>query len=507
VLSDGIIAITLDGTILSWNEGAERVYGHAAPYVMGQNISMLLSPGRRSEIDGVLRRTRNGEQTIRFDTVGVRSDGNTFPCSLAVVPAFEDDGSVTEATMIVRETRDQWRLDAQFRQAQKMEAIGQLAGGIAHDFNNLLGVISGYTELLEVQLEHQDPAIEISEKIRRTTHRAAGLVTQLLAFSRQQVLEPKIVSLNDIVSDTAEIVRRMVGQDIEIVTRLQDDLWTTQADEVQLQQVIMNLAVNARDAMPNGGTLRLETENISVDGEYADKNPPILPGEYVQLQATDNGAGIDSKTKSRIFEPFFTTKERGKGTGLGLATVYGIVKQSGGYIWVNSAVGTGTTFSICLPRVGSAKDLSNRRIPAATKARNSRSCETILLLEDDPSMLDIISRFLENEGYTVLPTSNATEALRKAHEHEGYIDLFLTDIVMPGMSGPLAAEKLLDARPATRILFVSGHSRDKIPGNLDYDRSRIFVQKPFTRRALMDKVREVLDASQRGFRSVSGRVN
>jgi PAS domain S-box-containing protein len=507
MMSDGIVAMALDGVILSWNEGAERIYGHAATDAMGQNVRMLLSPGRSLEMETVLQRTRKGEETIRFATVGVRNDGNTFPCSLAVLPSFDDDGNVIEATIIVRETRDQWRLDAQFRQAQKMEAIGQLAGGIAHDFNNLLGVISGYTELLEVQLDHQDPAIETSEKIRRTAHRAAGLVAQLLAFSRQQVLEPKIISLSDIVSDTAEIVRRMVGQDIEIVTILAAELWTVQADEVQLQQVIMNLAVNARDAMPNGGLLRFETDNVNVDSDYAEKNPPILPGQYVRLRATDNGTGIDPKTKSRIFEPFFTTKERGKGTGLGLATVYGIVKQSGGYIWVNSAIGAGTAFSIFLPRVGSAKDLAGRRTKANLDPEKQQSNETILLLEDDPSMLEIISRFLEDEGYKVLPTGSAAEALRIAAEHEGFIDLFLTDIVMPGMSGPVAAERLLQTRPGTRILFVSGHSTDKIPGRHAYHRSRIFVQKPFTRKRLMEKVREVLDSGSREIRDITGRVS
>jgi len=494
-LGDGIVAITLDGDILSWNEGAERIYGHAPSFAMGKPASMLLSSGQSLVLKSLLERTRKGEQTVRFETVGQRIDRTTFPCSCAVLPSFGDDGEVIGATLIVREIRDQWRLDAQFRQAQKMEAIGQLAGGIAHDFNNLLAVISGYTELLEQQLGSQHLAIGTSEKIRRTTDRAAGLVTQLLAFSRQQVLQPKIISLNAVVSGTAEIVRRLVGQEIEIVTQLQDDLWTVRADEVQLQQVIMNLAVNARDAMPNGGVLRLETDDIVVNSEDAQRNPPILPGEYVRLQASDNGAGIDAKTKSRIFEPFFTTKQRGKGTGLGLATVYGIVKQSGGYIWVNSIMGTGTTFSIFLPRVGCSEELSNPGIKVDLKPVKSPSSETILLLEDDPSMLEIVSRFLEGGGYTVLATCNAAEALKTASEHDGNIDLFLSDVVMPGMSGPLAAERLLHTRPTTRILFVSGHSTEKIRGSLAHHRTRAFVQKPFTRRVLMDKVREVLDSN------------
>jgi two-component system, cell cycle sensor histidine kinase and response regulator CckA len=492
MMSDGIVTITLDGDISSWNEGAERIYGHPASDVVGQNISQLLSPSQSLKLGTVLKKARMGGPTSRFESVGVRRGGNTFPCSIAVLPSFDEDGKVVDATMVVRETHNQWRLDAQFRQGQKMEALGQLAGGMAHDFNNLLGIISGYSELLEVQLDQKEDAIATCEKIRSTTDRGAGLVTQLLAFSRQQMLEPKIININTIVSDTAEVVRRMVAQDIEIVTDLNTDLWTIRADGVQFQQVIMNLAVNARDAMPGGGVLRFQTDNFIVDSEYAEKNPPILGGKYVRLRATDNGTGIDPETKSHIFEPFFTTKSRGKGTGLGLATVYGIVKQSGGYIWVDSILGSGTTFSIYLPRVGDRADLISSNVEPYIELQTSPSGKTILLLDDDPSMLDIMSRFLKSEGYEVLPTGTAAEALRIAAEHDGFIHLFLTDIIMPGMSGPLVAEKLLHSRPTTRILFVSGHNTEKLQGSLAFHPARVFVQKPFTRRVLLEGVRVAL---------------
>jgi two-component system cell cycle sensor histidine kinase/response regulator CckA len=382
--------------------------------------------------------------------------------------------------------------EEQFRQSQKLEAVGQLAGGIAHDFNNLLTVISGYSELLLRGLDQGDSTRSKVEEIQKAGERAASLTRQLLAFSRKQVLQPKVLNLNAIVADVDKMLGRLIGEDIDLLTVLAPSLGQIKADPGQIEQVILNLAVNARDAMPQGGKLTIETANVYLDNQYAGKHIAVRPGHYVRLAASDTGCGMDGETQARIFEPFFTTKEQGKGTGLGLSTVYGIVKQSGGNIWVYSEVGKGTTFKIYLPRVDEVVESEEARDLSAD-LRQGR--ETVLLAEDEEQVRRMTRMILEMHGYHVLEASGGAEALAIYKEHEGQIDLIMTDVVMPQMSGRELAQSLETLRPGIKVLYLSGYTDDAIVRHGLLDQEVAFLQKPFTPDALLRKVRAVLDAN------------
>jgi two-component system cell cycle sensor histidine kinase/response regulator CckA len=376
------------------------------------------------------------------------------------------------------------------RQAQKMEAVGRLSGGIAHDFNNLLGVIIGYTELMETRLSPGDPLHKNVREIKKAGERAALLTRQLLAFSRQQVLEPKVLELNAVVTDVENLLRRAIGEDIELTTVLGPKLGRVMADQGQIEQVIMNLAANARDAMPNGGKLIIETTNTELDATFIRDAPYVQPGFYVQVTFTDTGTGMDPETQAHIFEPFFTTKERGKGTGLGLATVYGVVKQSNGYIWVYSDVGKGTTFKICLPRVETAvqaKSLEPRQL------RPWQGGETLLLVEDEESLRAVTRDVLLQGGFEVLEAPGGLQAIESAQRHHGPIHLLLTDVVMPGLNGPTVAEKLSPSRPEMRVLYMSGYTDYAVGRNGILEPGVHLLVKPYTRETLLRKVNEVLD--------------
>jgi PAS domain S-box-containing protein len=384
-------------------------------------------------------------------------------------------------------------LEQQLQQSQKMEAVGRLAGGIAHDFNNLLMVISGYSEFLLDRLG-PDPALRgPAQEIASAAVRATSLTRQLLAFSRKQMLAPKILDLNGVVTENLKMLTRMIGEDIDLVMVPAAGLGTVRADAGQIEQVIMNLAVNARDAMPSGGKLTIETSNISLDEEYARFHAPLKPGNYVMLAISDTGAGMDSETQSHIFEPFFTTKGP-KGTGLGLSTVYGIVKQSGGYIWVYSESGKGTTFKIYLPRVADAVESPALVAVPAESVATEPGTETILLVEDEANLRYLARQYLEKQGYRVLEAADGAVAMQIAVAHEGMIHLLLTDVIMPGMNGRELAQRISEIRPNAKVLYMSGYTENVIGRNGTLDAGVRLLQKPFTLRDLKSKVREVLDS-------------
>ncbi len=385
-------------------------------------------------------------------------------------------------------------LEQQLRQSQKMEAVGRLAGGIAHDFNNLLMVISGYSEFLLERLGDEPRLRGPAQEIASAAERASSLTRQLLAFSRKQMLAPRIVSLNDVATENLKMLTRMIGEDIDLVLVPGPGLWPVRADAGQIEQVIMNLAVNARDAMPSGGKLTLETSNVTLDEEYARFHAPLRPGDYVMVSISDTGAGMDTETQSHIFEPFFTTKGT-KGTGLGLSTVYGIIKQSGGYIWVSSEVGRGTTFKIYLPRVAAVGEPAALVASPVEVKKVEPGTETILLVEDEANLRYLARQYLEKQGYKVIEAADGAVAMQIAVAHEAVIHLLLTDVIMPGMNGRELAQRISEIRPNVKILYMSGYTENVIGHNGMLDAGIRLLQKPFNLRDLRSKVREVLDAT------------
>jgi PAS domain S-box-containing protein len=401
------------------------------------------------------------------------------------------DGSNAHKGLVIvnRDITDRKRLGEQFRQSQKLEAIGRLSGGIAHDFNNLLGIIIGYAEILQESTSVGPSDRECIDEILRSSQRAASLTRQLLAFSRQQVLEPKIIDLNIVVAEMEKLLRRLIGEDIELETSPEPDLSTIKADQSQLEQVLLNLAVNARDAMPTGGRLKLSTCNVTMKRSDVEKfSYPFKPGKYVRLTVSDTGIGMDSATQARIFEPFFTTKEKGKGTGLGLSTVYGVVKQSDGYIETESELGKGTTFTIYLPAAG--ETAASDPAPTAAAPKSSGN-ETVLLVEDEAALRFLARNMLKRFGYRVLEAESAVAALAVSAKEKSPIDLLLTDIVMPGMNGRDLAVRLLEARPNMKVIYMSGYSGQGI-GEVVLPPGSHFLAKPFSRENLAAKIRDAM---------------
>jgi len=443
------------------------------------------------------RLLREFESALRLDNVEVhwkRRDGKLITVRLSgrlVAMPIESDSVVEIFAEDITERRV---LENQLRQAQKMEAIGRLAGGVAHDFNNLLTVISGYTEVL---LERTDPISPLHAKIEaihHATERATAVTRQLLAFSRKQLLELKVVDINKIVSEMERLLWPLIGENIELQNRLAPDLGRTRADAGQIEQVLMNLVVNSKDAMPQGGRITIQTANVEVSHEqFRHEYHYIRPGSYVMLMVSDNGHGMDAETQARIFEPFFTTKEKGKGTGLGLSTVYGIIKQSGGYILAQSELEKGTTFRIYLPRVEEAAETAG---PARVHPAQNPVTETVLLVEDEESVRQLVRETLEAKGYKVLEADHGTAALEIAERHDGPIDILITDVVMPGMNGREVSAQLCAAHPKTRVLYLSGYAEDAIVHEGVLDPGASFLQKPFSLHSLARKVREVLDQGQ-----------
>src|SRR5277367_5939567 len=436
---------------------------------------------------------KNATATNPGGTVQYRmrhKDGNWHVIESGASAILNQQGKVEKFVVVNRDVSEQRQLEEKFRQAQKMEAVGRLSGGVAHDFNNLLGVIIGYAEFLQESLDPENSLRSSVDEILKAGKRAASLTRQLLAFSRQQVLDPKVLDLNGVVSDMEKMLRRLIGEDVELSTVLGPDLGRLKADQGQLEQVVMNLVVNARDAMPQGGKLVIDTQNMVMDEAFIRRYPyPVQAGPYVCLTVTDSGIGMDAETKARAFEPFFTTKEKGKGTGLGLSTVYGVVKQSGGYIDIYSSPGQGTTFKIYLPRVDEAIKVE---APAGA-ATSFTGNETILLAEDETSLRTLTRNTLELCGYKVLEAKDGAEALQVSDAYKGSIDLLLTDMVMPVMGGRALAQELVRRRPEVRLAYMSGYTGQAVGSQGPVDPGSVFLLKPFTRELLTRKIREALD--------------
>jgi len=414
---------------------------------------------------------------------------NSYACH--VEPLRDSEGRVNGAICMSLDVTDRKKLEEQFRQAQKMEAVGRLAGGIAHDFNNLLMVIQGYADLLAERIPPGESLRRNAEQIQAAAQRAAGLTQQLLAFSRKQMLAPKVLNVDTVVADMEKMLRRLIGEDIELRTSSTSDLWLVKADRGQIEQVIMNLAVNARDAMPHGGRLTIETANVEFDAAVSHPATAIPAGKYVMLAVTDNGTGMDEKTQAHIFEPFFTTKEKGKGTGLGLATVYGVVKQSGGYIWVYSEPGHGTTFKMYLPQIANEVSASGRDRGGNTRDL-PKGTEVVLLVEDEAGVRDLAREYLEMSNYTVIVAADGHTALELAAMHAGPIDLLMTDVVMPGIGGRELAERVRRLRPGIKVLYMSGYTEQAVNQQGALGDDAILLQKPFTLPVLASKLREIL---------------
>jgi len=489
--NDIIYTHDLAGKFTSMNAAGERVTGYTPEEIQEMSIWQVLARHQQDLARQMLARMQAGETRTTQEMEIASKDGRKIALELSTRLIYED-GRPVGVQGIARDISDRKSLEDQLRQAQKMEAVGRLAGGIAHDFNNLLGVMMGYSELLLGRLEPGHALRKSAEEIAKATERAATLTRQLLAFSRKQVLAPKVLDLNGVLRDMESLLQRVIREDVELRVVPGGRLGRVKADPGQVEQVILNLALNARDAMPSGGKLTIETQNAEVDEAYTRRRPIVPPARYVMLAVSDSGVGMDAATQVHIFEPFFTTKEKGKGTGLGLATVYGIVKQSGGFIWVYSEPGMGATFKIYLPRVEEPSEAAET--PAARPGAE-RGHETILLVEDEEGVREVAREFLEAIGYTVIEGRNPPEALKLAEEHPGEIHLLLTDVVMPEMGGRELAERLGKMRPDTKVLYMSGYTDDAIVHHGVIDANMAFLQKPFLRGALIRKVREVLDGT------------
>ena len=476
---DAIIAKDLKGTITAWNQGAERMYGYAPVEMIGKNISLLTE--NPDEIPEIMGRIQRGERITHYESVRVTKDGRRLQVSISIFPLRNPAGEIVGASAIARDITEQKRAEDHLRQAQKMEAVGRLAGGLAHDFNNILGIVNACTELLRPRIEGLPDSAQYVGNIRKAVERGTSLTRQLLAFTRRSTLQVQLLDLNKHLHDVSKLIRPLMGDDVEIVIRARCESAVIEMDPGQLDQIVLNLAVNARDAMPKGGKFLLETSLILTDDVFMEQHPPMKAGKYVVLAVSDTGSGMDPDTLARIFEPFFTTKEVGKGTGLGLATVYAIVQQMGGYIWVYSEMGSGTTFKLYLP---SAEDKIGETKRQEDESVRRREGVTILLVEDDDIMLSLTRQLLEENGYKVLDAKDANAAIEIMRTHSGKIDLLLTDVVMREMSGPELVEKVSTSHPAVKAVFMSGYTGELIAQHRELNRDIPLLEKPFSRAAL-----------------------
>ena len=482
-----------EGRFVLVNQATAEIYGTTVDELVGKTDADF-NP-KREEVAHFLRNDREVMSSGRPKLIAeepVTSPGarETRWFQTIKVPLRLPDEDFPKLLGVATEITERKCLEAQLLQSQKMEAVGQLAGGVAHDFNNILTAIVGYADLLAADFGPTDRHLEDLEEIRKAARRAAALTRQLLAFSRKQVLEPRVIDLNAIVQNLDKMLRSLMSENIELKAEYAPGLAAARADPNQLEQVIMNLAINARDAMPQGGTLTIETGNATLDEDYAARHVSVVPGEYVMLAVSDTGCGMDEDTKARIFEPFFTTKPAGRGTGLGLSTVYGIVKQSGGNIWLYSEPGKGTTFKVYLPAVDAqAEEPDKPASPAAPKSGG----ETILVVEDDDQLRRLAHRALAAQGYTVLEADRGASAIDIARRHAGRIHLLLTDVVMPDTNGRQLADALRSERPGLRVLFMSGYPDGAIVHHNMLDQGVAYIAKPFTTEAVSRKVRQVLD--------------
>ena len=488
---DAIIGKDLDGTITSWNRGAENIYGYTPEEAMGKNISLLAPSDRPDEIPGILAKIGRGETVEHLESVRVTKDGRHLNVSITVSPLRDAKGDVVGASAIARDITAQRRAESQLNTAQKMEAIGRLAGGVAHDFNNILGIIGACSEFLRDRIDPSAEPAQYVENIKQAIERGSSLTRQLLSFSRSTAVKPQLLDLNERLKYVGKLLRPLMGDDVEIMIVSKSPAAVVEADPGHLDQIVVNLAVNARDAMPRGGKFILETGTARFDEAFAQQHQNMAPGNYVVLAVSDTGSGMDSPTAARIFEPFFTTKGPGKGTGLGLATVYGIVKQSAGHIFVYSEVGHGTTFKIYLPNADHKIGLGSRA-EAETLAPDAKSA-TILLVEDDEIMRRLTRQLLEERGYAVVEANDGKAALEWVRSNPGRIDLVLTDVIMRNMSGPELVKELSGSNPGLKVVFMSGYTGELIAEREVLERGITLLEKPFSRNALLKTIHATLD--------------
>jgi PAS domain S-box-containing protein len=494
-MGEGVIAVAQSGHVLLFNRRARQILGMqlegTLPVDWMARCGLRQADGR-SEIprdqDPLLRAMR-GEPMLETELFVRAPKGPGTRVAVSATALLDEEGKLAGGIALLRDVTRQRSLEQQLTQAQKMEAVGRLAGGVAHDFNNLLAVILSYGELVRGETAPDGSARSDMGELIAAAQRAAGLTRQLLAFSRQQIARPQAVKLNDIGSNLEKMLRRVIGEDVELVTQYAAALGTVMADPGQIEQIIVNLAVNARDAMPQGGRLTIETANVRLDEAYAASHSGVVPGEYVRLSVRDTGTGMDAETKRQIFEPFFTTKEVGVGTGLGLSTVYGIVQQSAGRIWVDSEPGNGSTFEIYLPRVDAVEKAPERPTPVPSATKGSA---TILLIEDDYAVRRVAVRILRDIGYVVLDAPSAGEARRLCATHGPSIDVLLTDVVMPEIRGPALAKELSAGNPRMRVIYMSGYPGAGVVQDSVLEAGANFIEKPFSPTSLVEKVREVL---------------
>jgi PAS domain S-box-containing protein len=486
---DAIIGKNLDGIITSWNNAAERIYGYTAEEVIGRTIAVLAPADRKDEIAGILQDIREGRPVEHFETIRVTKDGKHLNMSISVSPIRDAGGVIVGASTIARDVTGQKKAEEQLRQAQKMEAVGRLAGGIAHDYNNILCIIVSSAELLRSYIDNKQPMpVELIGHIRDASKRGASLTRQLLSFSRKQAVQSQVLELNERLQDLCKLLHPLMGDDVKVVFLPRSEAAFVEVDPGQFDQIVINLAVNSRDAMPQGGKFVVETATSDFDEAFVHQHPLMKPGRYVMIAVSDNGCGMDGETTARIFEPFFTTKEVGKGTGLGLATVYGIVQRSGGHIWVYSEPGRGTTFKIYLPCVDKRAELNRGSAEEIVFPRGEGT--TILLVEDDPVIRRLTAQILEGQGYSVIEAEDGKSALEKA-AHQRPIDLVLSDVVMRGVSGPELILRLMQSHPEVKVLYISGYTGELV---IDHGLSAgvDLLEKPFTRAALLTMIRSAL---------------
>jgi PAS domain S-box-containing protein len=507
---DAVITKTRTGMITGWNQFAQDLYGYHEDEIIGRDAKVLLPPGWESEEADLLRLAGAGERVAPYNTNRVRKDGSIVTVLMGMAALIDVAGDIvgvfstsrqvsgtatTTDTQILQEDRE--RLRAQLEQAQRLEGLGQLAGGVAHDFNNLIGVILNYAAFVGEEIDtatargagpQWKAAADDVGQIRRAAERAAGLTRQLLSFARREVIQPQVVNLNDLLDDMASLLSRTLGADLELVTHLADELPPILVDPGQMDQMILNLAVNARDAMPAGGSLTITTDSLGVDRAYAAEWSSVLPGQYVRIVIADTGTGMPPEVLKHAFEPFFTTKSKGEGSGLGLATVYGAVTQAEGHVRIESRPDRGTTFTILLP-------VTTQTIAEAAEAPPSRYTsegQTVLIVEDEDALREVTRRLLSRRGYTVLTATNGMEALDIANRYKGDIDLLLTDVIMPQMLGKEAAERIQHTRPHICVLYMSGYAQPVLASQGRLDPRVTLLDKPFTERELLDKVHTVL---------------
>ena len=485
---DAIISKSIDGVIQTWNSGAERLYGYSAQEVLGRTMMSLLPKSFMEQEREILLRVSRGERVHHPETVRIHKSGRPVPVSLTISPMRDSEGNITGVSHIARDLTEATQLKRKLQLTQNMEALGRLAGGVAHDFNNLLTIISGYTALVHETLRDDTERAAMLEEVAGAANRASELTRQLLAFSRRESKQLRPLDLNESIERMHALLRRLIGEDIEITITLSNECSKVQADPGQIGQVLMNLAANARDAMPLGGKISIQTENWSIADDDYHIQLGYQPGHYVRLLFTDTGAGMDPETQAHVFEPFFTTKEVGNGTGLGLSTVYGIVKACGGQISVYSELGHGTTFAIYFP-CSSAPDHPSLELQHSEPPQGT---ETILLVEDEPSLRRLAASILTGSGYTVLEATNANEALSTLQGCTTRIDVLLTDIVMPGENGRRVALQISRMRPGIAVIYMSGYSDHATLESVLSDSGAAFLQKPFTPVQLLTKIRDVL---------------